>query len=575
MRQPLIDAWVKSGTDSEFRGALFLLGGRPYPLRLEFSKAKQGVDDSDKQKEKPVVSASIALEWKPPGQSKQTVPSRYLFASRVSESMVVTTPFPPDDRSVGYERGTSVSKEWEVATTDAAIEVAVYVASRLRELAGTPDDGSDREQRLREFCVRFAERAFRTSMDAELREFIVDRRFQAAPDLDTAVRRVILLVLKSPRFLYRELTSRSLPALVANPPTDQRIEASQGSLDSFDVASRLAFCLWDSLPDDVLLQAAAAGELSNEEQVRRQAERMLADFRTRVKLRAFLLQWLKVDPAPDLAKDPKRFPDFGPEVAADLRESLDLFLDRVVWGEGSDFREFLSADGLFLNGRLANLYGADLPPDAPFQWVVVGAEERAGVLTHPYLMATFAYTASSSPIHRGVFVARSVLGRPLKPPPEAFTPLPAELHPNLSTRERVMLQTKPDACIKCHGMINPLGFALESFDAIGRFRQNEDGRPIDTTGEYQSRSGESVTFPDVRGLADFLAGSDEVHATFVEQLFQVMVKQPVRAYGSQVLDELRQSFQKTQFSVTNLLVRIAVLTAMDVREPPLQISSNP
>jgi hypothetical protein len=190
-------------------------------------------------------------------------------------------------------------------------------------------------------------------------------------------------------------------------------------------------------------------------------------------------------------------------------------------------------------------------------------------------MATFAYTASSSPIHRGVFVARSVLGRPLKPPPEAFTPLPAELHPNLSTRERVMLQTKPDACIKCHGMINPLGFALESFDAIGRFRQNEDGRPIDTTGEYQSRSGESVTFPDVRGLADFLAGSDEVHATFVEQLFQVMVKQPVRAYGSQVLDELRQSFQKTQFSVTNLLVRIAVLTAMDVREPPLQISSNP
>jgi hypothetical protein len=149
----------------------------------------------------------------------------------------------------------------------------------------------------------------------------------------------------------------------------------------------------------------------------------------------------------------------------------------------------------------------------------------------------------------------------LKPPPEAFTPLPAELHPNLTTRERVMLQTKPDACVKCHGMINPLGFTLENFDAVGRFRDAENGRPIDATGGYQARTGESVAFPDVRGLATFLAASEEVHATFVEQLFQYLVKQPVRAYGPQTLGHLRQSFEMHQYNMRNLVLDIATLSA--------------
>src|SRR5207248_6057188 len=132
-------------------------------------------------------------------------------------------------------------------------------------------------------------------------------------------------------------------------------------------------------------------------------------------------------------------------------------------------------------GRLAEFYGADLSPDAPFQKVGVQAHERAGVLTHPYLMATFAYTAETSPIHRGVFLARSVLGLSLRPPPEAFTPLAPDLHPQLSTRERILLQTSPQACQSCHGMINPLGFTLENFDALGRYRAQEKGRPINAT----------------------------------------------------------------------------------------------
>ena len=158
--------------------------------------------------------------------------------------------------------------------------------------------------------------------------------------------------------------------------------------------------------------------------------------------------------------------------------------------------------------------------------------ERAGVLTHPYLMASFAYTASSSPIHRGVFIARSVLGRVLRPPPEAVAPLAPDLHPDLTTRQRVTLQTKPESCQSCHGMINPLGFTLEHFDAVGRYRNEEKGRPIDATGSYETRAGEMVKFDGVRDLAAFLAGSEETHTAFVQQLFHYLVKQPVRAYRS-------------------------------------------
>jgi cytochrome c553 len=545
VNRPLIDALVRSGNDTEFRATIFLLAGRAYPLRLEFSKAKQGVDDSKKNQKPPEVKASIALLWKRPHQVAEVIPHRLLTPNRFPETFAVTTPFPPDDRSLGWERATTISKAWDQATTDAAIEVAGYVATRLRELAGGADDAPDREPRLREFCRRFAERAFRRPLTAEQQRRYVDHQFEAARDVETAVKRVVLFVLKSPRFLYREI---------------------DGGRDGYDVASRIAFALWDSLPDEELLKAAGAGQLATREQVARQAERMLGDLRTRAKLREFLLQWLKVDPAPDVAKDGRQFPGFDPAIASDLRTSLELFLGDVLWSEASDFRQLLLADTLYLNGRLARFYGADLPPDATFQKVALRPGERAGVLTHPYLMATFAYTATTSPIHRGVFLARSVLGQSLRPPPEAFTPLPAELHPELTTRERVALQTKPEACRSCHSVINPLGFTLENFDAVGRFRDKEKGRPIDATGAYLTRSGERVQFAGVRHLAAFLAGSEEVHDAFVEQVFHHLVKQPIRAFGAGRLAELRQAFAGHGFSVQRLVVDIVAASALAPRE---------
>jgi hypothetical protein len=289
---------------------------------------------------------------------------------------------------------------------------------------------------------------------------------------------------------------------------------------------------------------------------------MLPDPRTRSKIREFLLQWLKVDQPPDIAKDPSKFPEFDEQVVADLRTSLDLFLEDVVWSETSDFRELLLADWLYLNGRLGKLYRPDIAPSASFVKVQLDPGQRAGILSHPYLMAGFAYTATSSPIHRGVFIARSVLGRSLRPPPEAVAPLPVELHANLTTRERVALQTKPEACQSCHAMINPLGFTLEHFDAVGRFRVEDAGKPIDATGTYRTRSGKLVHFNGVRDLAQFLATSDETRSAFVEQLFHYLIKQPIRAYGPSMLTDLRNSFVEKEFNIQKLAVDIVAAAAL-------------
>jgi hypothetical protein len=289
---------------------------------------------------------------------------------------------------------------------------------------------------------------------------------------------------------------------------------------------------------------------------------MLPDLRTHAKLREFFWQWLKADESPDLSKDAKAYPDFTPAIASDLRTSMALSIDEIVWSESSDFRQLFLASSIPMNGRLAKYYGVDLPPEAMFQDVPLDPDHRSGVLTHPYLLAAFAHANDTSPIRRGVFISRNLLGRALKPPPEAFIPLPAESHADLTTRERIALQTQSQACMICHSTINPLGFTLEQFDAAGRFRTEDNGKPIDASGAYETRGGQVQQFKSVCDLAKFLADSDETHTAFVEQLFHCLIKQPVRAYGSTRLDELNASFKQNEFNVRKLASEIVTGAAI-------------
>ncbi len=549
--KPLIDAWVKSGSDTEFKGSLFLLAGRSYSLRLEFSKANQGVVDKKREKEAPIAKAFISLQWKPPHGPRQPISPRYLNPGHSPEVFVVSSPFPPDDRSLGWERGTAISREWDQAATEAALETATYIVSRINSLAGTRDKETDKPKKVKDFARTFTERAFRHPLSADEVSTYIDKPFASTTDLDLAIKKVVLLVLKSPRFLYRENASDTSP---------------------FAVASRLSFGLWDSLPDRELFQEAKAGRLGPA-QIVRQTERMMNDPRAKTKLRDFLLTYLKANAGAELAKDPKRFTGFDELLVADLRTSLEIMLDETLWSSSSDFRQLLLAPQMPMNERMAAFYGVKLPEGKGFRKATTD-EERLGVLTHPYLLSALAYTRESSPIHRGVFLARSVLGLGLKPPPEAVAPVSPELQPQLTTRERVTLQTNANACMSCHGVINPLGFTLENYDAVGRFRKLDNNKPVDSQGAYLARTGATVKFQGVKELGAYLAASEEVHAAFAEKMFHHLVQQPVRAYGPKKLEELSSRFRANGFNMRQLAVDILLTSAQPPKPATVSAASG-
>ncbi len=541
--KPLIDAWVRSGDEQKLQATIRLLAGRTYHLKIEAGK------------EKKETLVALALRWKPPQRFEEAIPERLLSPANGSQWLVLQTPFPPDDNSLGYERGASISKAWDEATTQAAFEVASYIIEHMQRFTGARADANDAKKKASEFAKRFAERAFRRPLNLEQVRFFVDQHFDGDVAADAALKKSLVLMLKSPRFLFPGLGS--------------------DSLDQYGIAARLSYNLWDSLPDTKLLEAAKAGRLVKRDGVALEVERMMQDPRTRTKLRAFYHRWLKVDELRGLAKEPGKFPGFDDAFVTDLRTSLDLFLDEVTWNDpASDFRRLLQDDSLQLNGRLAKFYGADLPTDAPFTKVTIAGQSHAGVLTHPLLMAGFAYSATTSPIHRGVFVSRNLLGRRLRSPPDSIVPDSPTLNPDLTTRQRIGKQTKPPSCMACHDMINPLGFTMEGFDTVGRFRQDEKGKTIDTSGGYRQADGDLVPFKDARDLGAFLIRSPEAQSAFVERLFKDTVKQPILAYGAEEKELLRRYFVEHGFSIRSLLAEITVNSAV-ASSATASISSEP
>ena len=528
--QALIDVWVGAGGDNEHKANIRLIGGRVYPLQVDFSKFKE-------------KTASIALFWKPPHGSLEPIPARNLSTVRAKPTFVVSTPFPADDSSVGYERGVGISKAWDEAATQAAIEVANYVIRNLDRLSRSKQRETNRAAKVEAFCSEFVATAFRRPLTPEQKRLYVTAHFKKAVKLEDAVKRVVLATLKSPHFLYLGLEGRKA--------------------DDFEVASRLSYDLWDSLPDRELWKVATEGALHNRERLREQAQRMLADPRTRAKVRYFLQHWLQMNHVDDLSKDVTLYPGFTPEMISDLRASLNLFLDDAVWNGTSDYRNLLLADYIFVNDRLANFYGLSTNLTDEFVKVKLDAKERSGVITHPFLLSEFSYQKFSSPIHRGVFLTRNIVGRALKPPPMAMTFKDSDFAPDLTMRQKVEQLTRPQACQGCHSVINPLGFSLEHYDAVGRFRKEENGRPINAISEYTTDDGSTVRLAGARDVAEFAARSEQAQNAFIEQLFHQTVKQPVLAYGPKTMDQLRLSFVASDFNIQKLLVEIATLSSLN------------
>lgn len=563
---PRIDGTVVSGEGiREEKFSAYLIAGTAYPVRLQWAlgaKEPQG---------------SFEMLYKPPLGPLQRVPARVLIPQTTPKVVLISTPFPPDDASLGYERGTAISAAWHEAVVQAAIEVAAQVGDDLNALAGTKSDDPQRAEKIRKFCEEFVTRALRRPLDDATRKQFIEVPFASVDNADLAARRVVLLTLCSARFLYPE-------AGVEQP-------------DDYNVAARLALYLWDSLPDAALREAAARGELTSPEGILAQARRMLNDRRAKAKLDEFFTHWLHLERAINVDKDNEVFPDFDATLLADLRVSLQKFIDHVVWSEKSDYRELLQADYLFLNERLRKVYDAaaaqeaaktegEQPAedvkdqeakDAPakeqgkdkqappkgddFELVVLKDQPRSGVLTHPYLLTVLAYRDNTSPIHRGVFLTRNVVGRQLKAPPNAIEFNDTHFDPSLTMREKVTLFTSDSACMACHSTINALGFSLENFDGLGRFRTTERGKPIDAESDFPADDGSTVRLRGPRDVAQLAVQSPLSRRAFVRQLFQHTVKDDTTAFSPQLLDELELQFAKSDAHIRNILAELAAKAA--------------
>ncbi|MFH5806416.1 DUF1588 domain-containing protein [Alienimonas sp. DA493] len=568
----LVNVRVRSGDQTRYECEAFLLGGQPVPLRMRVEKRLGKEFDKDA----PKIDFFARLSWTPPHRTETVLPARYLVPGWTPQTLLVSAPFPPDDRSVGYERGSAVSAAWDEATSEAAFEVADLLLEtdngiRTYLKINEKDPADKQVQKAKEFCAKWTERAFRRPLTDEQRALYVDSHFDGERHWKEATKRCVLMTLKSPYFLYPNLHAA--------------IAAAEGEApDAHDRAAALALFLWDSLPDDQLLQAAQKGWLNDPEVVAKEAKRMSRDYRATVKLTEFFADWLIPEGAHEMAKDETLYPGFDHAAVGDLRTSLELAIADALNGETADFRSLWDAEDLYVNARLAELYKDDLvdpgqaPQDGTFAKLAVKPERRAGLLTHPLLMAGYAHHRVTSPIHRGVFVARKLLGRNLKPPKEAFSPLPEDFGDGLTTRERVAHQTSDTACSACHNLINPLGFSLERFDAIGRLRTEERvvkkdaaepvTKPVDDDAVYLTPEGAEVALDGAVALSRFIADSAEARTAFVERLFHHAVKQPAAAYGVETRETLAAQFEEKETDMKAAFAAAATVAALGPPRDP-------
>ncbi|MEM6362803.1 MAG: DUF1588 domain-containing protein [Planctomycetota bacterium] len=550
----LIDNHVQSAGLTEFRRKVRLTGGTHVPLKIDLYQRKRKTG---------AVPSNISLAWIRPGHVEEVIPAKWLVPSWSPATLQLDTVMPPDDNSYGFERGIRVDATWDEAVTSAALELGEQLATevwprRVREIERKrkqkKKDIPTRSEALDDLLTQLVSRAHRGTADDTGAAELVSWARSYSQDETEIIKVATLATIKSPRFLY--------PTLDQDRTVARRI------------ANRLSLVLHDSLPtNNGLLDAAEKGYLKDPKQIRNCAERLADDSRTRAKLRRWVNHWLEMHSDDDFAKEETLYPGFDAGVVSDLRKSLETFVDDVIWSETSDYRQLIAADWMPTTNRLPDFYGehwqaksdasdaaASLPRTQP------NSNIHVGVLSHPLLMSKFAHFDASSPIHRGVFLVRHIMGRTLRPPNAAFAPLSPDLHPDLTTRERVQLQTGAESCQICHSKINPLGFALEQFDAVGRFRDHEivgDGqvKSIDASGHYADRNDQEVQFRGARELAEFVIGSHDAHRAVVQRLFQYFVKQPVAAYGPNKLEELTQHFIASNFNIRELIIEIAVVAA--------------
>lgn len=318
----------------------------------------------------------------------------------------------------------------------------------------------------------------------------------------TGVEWLLTGILQAPEFVYQNAVR---PALVA----------SEGvvPLDDYDIAARLAFFLWNGLPDADLDGAAAKGALRSDDQIAEQVRRMLGNARSRRSIEDFYRTWAHLDNLDRLSREAR---EFTPVLAQALKRSFLAGINELYGTGDGNLRTLLEGRSFFVNDVLSNLYGPTRMTGGSLRAAELDPSQRRGVLTHPALMTVLARPDGSDPITRGVWIRRELLCQDLPPPPPGVdTNLPT-LRPGLSTRQRLQQHASDAACRACHNLIDPVGFGFESYDGIGRFRARDQGVAVDASGEVVGGGDVEGKFRDTSELIARLAPSNTLRDCLAE-----------------------------------------------------------
>ncbi len=421
-------------------------------------------------------------------------------------------------------------------------------AAHRQLIAVVPSESITLEEAARANLRNLLDRAFRRpATDEEISQYagFVAMAVERGESFERAMQIGVQAVLVSPHFLFRV-------------ETDKRGETADGrhSLNDYELASRLSYFLWSSMPDDELFHLAEQGTLRQDAVLEQQVRRMMADPKSFALIQNFGGQWLNLRrlATDDVAPDPERFPDFDAQLREDIWQETELFFASIV-RDDRPLTDLLTARYSFVNENLAELYGIEGVQGDEFRRVELTDGRRAGLLTHASILTLTSYPTRTSPVKRGQWVLENLLGdKPPDPPP--LVPGLEETqkaNPELSMREQLEIHRADPTCASCHKLMDDIGFGLENFDAIGRWRDQEGERPLDTTGTLPS--GESFSGPIE--LIDILSGrKSEFAACMAEKLLTYALGRGLEYYDQCTIDQIVAESESADYRFSALLTAI-------------------
>jgi mono/diheme cytochrome c family protein len=427
------------------------------------------------------------------------------------EPLDLTADLPPDARPEGY--GFDNHSDARLVSTShlegfrkGAEIAAKQITDQLSSVLPCDPSGGRLGVCAEQFLQTFGLRAFRRPRrHSELSRYtaLITSQKTFAEGISAAVQ----ALLTSPYFLYRS----ELGELQSD---------GTYKLTGYEAASALSYLLWGTMPDDQLFAAAARGELLTPEQVREQAQRLLASPRSRSVIGAYGLSYLGAEDILTTNKSTALYPGFSESLRRAMAEETQRFVSHVVFDGTGRLDELFSADYSFVNAELGTLYAMSGVSGSALGKQSYGSTPRAGWLGHGSVLGSYAHSDQSSPIRRGLFVRRQLLCEELPPPPPNAGGVP-QVDPNATTRERFRQHTSVPFCKSCHQYIDDVGFGFERFDAIGRWRESENGQPIDSVGDLNDREAlGSLThaqYGSLKALGQLLAESERARMCFVRK----------------------------------------------------------